>query len=597
MTSMRDDRADHTIGADGLIWWCLARLRSSIAVGVTAGIVWMASLAALPVTVGRAVDAAIDDTASGGWTRTVPALTLLTAVALVGALAGAVRHRMAVTLWIRTRLLVEGRLTDRLLDRRGGVDRPTGELLSLGVGDATKIGLVADITNRGAGAVVTVIVVAVWLLSTSVSLGLIVLAVVPLTIGLFAPFLGSYDRRATAERQQLARASAAASDGITGLRIAQGVGAGPQITRWFTERSAAMHRAALSVVRLEAALFGTVGSLPMLSVVPVIWFGGTQTIEGRISAGVLVGVVGLTQFLATPIFTLGEAARTITGGRASARRVATVLSEPTTLDGEAPADPEDAGVPEADEGQVGAGAERPLLELRRLSSGGLRNVSLTVAPGETVGVACGRDEDAATLAALLARHRRCPTGSVLVEGHPLGSIPLTSLHHRLSVVDTERPWLLAASLAANLRLARAEATDDELVAALERAGADELLGGADPLGRVLGERGLQLSGGQRQRVAVAQAVLSPAAVVVVVEPTSALDAVTEATVVRRFVVDDPGAGPETGGGRLLLTTSAAVLNACDRVIHLDDGLVRAAGTHHELLASDAEYGHLTGVGR
>ncbi|MEM8708213.1 MAG: hypothetical protein AAGE98_17250 [Actinomycetota bacterium] len=146
-----------------LIGWLLREQKRWIAIGITSGIVWMAGYAAAPIAVGAAVDDLIEDpsTRRAAWW----ALAVVVVYA-VGALAGAIRHRSAVGLYATSRWMVEQKISERMLDRRGGVDRPSAEVLSVSVGDACKNCAIADLTNRCSGAVVTLVVVAVWLLSS-----------------------------------------------------------------------------------------------------------------------------------------------------------------------------------------------------------------------------------------------------------------------------------------------------------------------------------------------------------------------------------------------------------------------------------------------
>ncbi|MEM8705902.1 MAG: ABC transporter ATP-binding protein [Actinomycetota bacterium] len=550
-----------------LIGWLLREQKGWIAIGITSGIVWMASYAAAPVAVGAAVDDLIDEPSTG---RAAWWAVAVVVVYAVGALAGAIRHRSAVGLYATSRWMVEQKVSERMLDRRGGVDRPTGEVLSISVGDAGKVGAIADLTNRGSGAVVTLVVVAIWLLTTSVTLGLLVLISVPLAGLAVSPFLRSYDQRSTEERRQLADASAVAADGVTGLRVVQGLGGSGEIRRWFRERSEGMREAALSLVRLDAVMFSVMAMLPTLTLIPILIVGGGQAIDGDITPGTLITVVGLAQFLSTPIFTLTEVAQVLTAGRASARRANAVL--------DLPAEVADA-----------AGDHPPLIgskvEVIGVSGGGLDTVSFDVHDDELVGVACAHDADAVTIADLLARRRDPDTGVVRVGGVDLRALPLADLHTVLTVGDTERPWLRADTLLENLRIARPGLDEPDATTALHTAAADDVLRRRDPLDTEIGERGLRLSGGQRQRVAIARSLVAEPLAVVLVEPTSALDAATENLLVERLT-------ERRSTTTVTLSTSPAVLAACDRVVFVADGRVVATGTHHDLDRTEPAYRRL-----
>lgn len=531
------------------------------------GIAGMLAAAFAPILVGRALDEAVEG-ASGR--AVVASGGAVVGVFVLVAAANAARHHLAMLIWMRARLLVERRLTDRVLDRRGGVDRPPGELLSLGIGDATSVAAAADITSRGSAAIVTLAVAAAWLLSTSVSLGLLVLVTVPSMLAIVLPFLGTYERRARAERAELARASAAASDGIFGLRLAAGIGGTGQLARWFQERSSAMHDSALALVRLQAALFAAVGSQPVLALAPVLWVGGNQVIDGDLSIGTLVAVVGLAQFLIIPIGTIAELTQTVTAGRASSARITAVLDQPYAV-------PEPVNAPRP------AGSAAPGLRVTDLCTEHTRGLTFEARPGETVGLVAAEPAIMSELVEVLSRRRTAEGGAIMIAGEELSSIPLGELHRRLAVVDAERPWLMSGSLFENLALARPGIEEHEAVAALQGAAADDLLARSEPLRVQVGERGARLSGGQRQRVAVAQGLVAPADVLVLVEPTSALDSVTE----RRLV--DRALEPASSRATLVVSSSPAALGACTRVIFLGRDGAAVEGTHTELLATQAGY--------
>ncbi|MEO0494483.1 MAG: ABC transporter ATP-binding protein [Actinomycetota bacterium] len=559
--------SDRSTSPGELIGWLLRRQKAWVALGITTGIVWMASYAVSPIVVGAAVDDLIDEptaTRAGWWAAVV------VVVYAIGALAGAVRHRAAVGLYVNSRWMVEQRISDRMLDRRGGVDRPAGEVLSVSIGDASKTGTIADLTNRGSGAVVTLVVVAVWLLATSVTLGLLVLVSVPLAAIVVIPFMRSYDRRSTEERRQLAEASAVAADGVTGLRVVQGLGGAREIRRWFREESEGMRHAALSLVRLESVLFSTMSLLPNLTLVPILWVGGTQAIDGDISPGTLITVVGLAQFLSTPIFTLGEVAQVLTAGRASARRAATVIDAPTRVD-----DADSTAPP-----VIGRS-----LELAGVTTERLHGIDFRAADDEFVGIVCAQDGDAEAVVDLLARRVDPTSGVIRVGGVDLRRVPLTQLPQLIVVADTERPWLRAGTLMDNLETAHAELDPETATAALRTAAAEDILHRRDPLAAPIGERGLRLSGGQRQRVALARSLVAEPRVRVVVEPTSALDAATEQRLVERLV-------DHRDGTTVVITTSPALLAACDRVTYVRDGRIVATGEHRVLEVDDETYRRL-----
>jgi len=207
------------------------------------------------------------------------------------------------------------------------------------------------------------------------------------------------------------------------------------------------------------------------------------------------------------------------------------------------------------------------VEFDAVAAGGLDGVSFHVPAGAFVGVACSRDGDATAVADVLARRIEPEAGCVRVGGVDLRTIPLDHLHHAIVVADTDRPWLRAGTVLENLQIARADIAEDGAWAALHTAAGEDILRRREPLQATIGERGLRLSGGQRQRVAVARSLLAQPTALVLVEPTSALDAATEQVLISRL------AGQRVAT-TIVLSTSPAVLAACDHVVTIDGGRVR-----------------------
>ncbi|MEM7271531.1 MAG: ABC transporter ATP-binding protein [Actinomycetota bacterium] len=580
-TTARPDRPPaSTMDAAALLRLLFADRRRHVVVGAVAGVLWTGGTALTSIVVGQTINAAID---GAGAARI--SLWILAIFGAIGAsaLGGVVRHRAATLLSVDGSRLAERQLSDRVLDRRGGVEAPAGRLTSLATGDADKTSQALVIATQTAGGVLTLIGVAIWLLSASLSLGLLVLVAVPATMGVIFPLLARYSERAADERKELAEATASAADGIEGLRAAHGLGGEPVIQRWFRSRSARMHGSALALVRFEARLFAVGGFVPWLTLVPVLWVGGGQTIDGTIQAGTFVTVVALAQFISNPVMILGETLRIFASSRSSARRITEVVQRPFVV-----AETSPRTRPTGPVAATGNGA-RAAIEVDRLTGAGIGPLSFTVGEGETVGITCVDDRQAGSVAALLGRRAEVTGGSIHSGGVDLSSVALADRPRHLAVVDTERPWLLSASLLDNLRLGGGPVSETAARSALWAAGADDLLRRAEVLDRPLGERGLRLSGGQRQRVAIAQALLMATEALVLIEPTSALDAITEAVVVERL---RDTARPPT----VIITTSAPVLASCARVVVIADGVVRATGTHPELVATVPAYGALVGTG-
>jgi ABC-type multidrug transport system fused ATPase/permease subunit len=220
----------------------------------------------------------------------------------------------------------------------------------------------------------------------------------------------------------------------------------------------------------------------------------------------------------------------------------------------------------------------------------LRQVTFTAEAGRTTAIVGPSGAGKSTLLALLLRHHDPDGGRVLLGGRCATAFPLDALRRGIAVVSQET-YLFHATVAENLRLARPDATDEELTRAARAAGVhDEITALPEGYATVLGERGATLSGGQRQRLALARGLLADAPVLVLDEATSAVDERREADIVR----DLPGAA----GGRTVLVVAhrlAAVRHA-DRIVVLDGGRVDAIGDHTALVDAGGVYTHLVEAG-
>ncbi|MDY7106419.1 MAG: ABC transporter ATP-binding protein [Actinomycetota bacterium] len=560
-----DDGPAEPVTGRGLLRWVLHRQRARLVVGATSGIVWMGAIALIPVVLGRTIDGATADASAATITRWC---VLLGAVVVASAIAGIVRHRSARLLAIRTRWLLERLVSRRVLDPRGGSVDPGG-LLSVVTSDAQRVGMIADLVCRGSGALVTFLAVACAMVVTSPLLGALVLLGLPPAMLVLVPLWKPYDRQATIQQARLAEASAVAADGVVGLRVVKGLGGEPTVRSWFSIASRSVRDSAVALARLDSAWNAVAIAIPNLFLAAVIWLGGNLVLDGAISAGELVAFCGLAVFLGIPLATFAEVGDVWASGLASARRVAAIIADPVPVD-EAPS----PTLPPA-------GAS---IQLDGVVDGPLTGLDLAVADGELLGVVSDATT-AAALADLLARRRDPEAGTVRIGGVDARELALDRLRAHVVVEDGHQPWLADGTIRENLALANRRAGDVELTDALIAAVGDELAARPGGLGEVVGERGTALSGGQRQRLGVARALAASSPVLVLDDPTSALDTVTEQRLAERLRRARAGAGRTT----VLLTTSPALLSVCERVVLLRDGRAEATGSHRGLIDGDARY--------
>jgi putative ABC transport system ATP-binding protein len=518
----------------------------------------------VPVVVGATIDRAIVTGDAGAL-----ALWLGTLAATFGMLSFSYRfgdrliERAAETAAHDLRLA----LARRILHPRGGAaeGRQSGELLSIATSDALRVGEIGMVIGVGASAVAGIAVAAAALLQISPALGALVLVGLPPLLVLVQLLGRPLVRRAASEQSEAADATGVAADLITGLRVLKGIGAEEAAIERYRRSSRRSLAATLRAANAEAVVAGVGILLTGAFLALVALVGGRLVAEGRIGLGEFIAAVGLTGFLIGPFSLSAHVVSGLARARASAGRVATLL-------GATEAVPRGTSPPS----RPAAGA----IALHGVDHGGLRGLSLEVAAGEHVAIVASAAAEGAALVELLVRAADPAAGSVALDGTAYTQLDPELLRAvvRVSAHDAQ---LFDGSLGDNLRAAAPAGRVQAALAAADVADvAAALPGGLDAS---LGERGRALSGGQRQRVALARALASDAAVLVLHDPTTAVDAVTEARIATR--VRELRAGRTT----IVVTSSPALLAAADRVVLICGGRAVARGAHADLLHADDRY--------
>jgi len=531
------------------LWWVTRGQWPTVVGGVTFGTVWMVAQSVMPALIGKAIDAGVAGNDMGQlW---LWAMALL-GVGLLQAAAGIVRHRFAVSNW-----LIAAYRTVQVVARhavRLGATLPrrvsTGEVVSIGSSDLNHVGNAIEVMGRGAGALVSFIVVALILLSSSTTLGLVVLIGMPTLLFLLAPLLKPLQKRNMAQREMMGHLNSLASDIVGGLRVLRGIGGEEVFHRRYAVESQRVRAAGVEVARLQSLLDALQVFLPGLFVVVVVWLGARFAVQGDITPGELVAFYGYSAFLMLPLRTATEVANKVIRGLVAGQRVCRVLSvEPEVQDVATVSTTSTDG------------------ELVDVQSG------LVVKPGVLTAVVAERPDESAALADRLGRFAE---GPVLLDGVSLSDLE-RGFVRRSIVVSDANATLFSGSLRDELD-PRGNATDEQIMWAVRTASAEDVLdlldGGLDA---VVEERGRSFSGGQRQRLVLTRALTVNPDVLVLVEPTSAVDAHTESTIAGRL------RRHRSGRTTVVTTASPLLLDTADDVALLSGGRVVATGTHRELL--------------
>lgn len=541
--------------ASAYLLWQARRQAGVLAGAVVCGVVAALALASLPALIGGAVDDAVADGPGGALWLWCGAIL---AVGVVQAAAGAVGHRLDVRAWLGGSLGT-ARLVGHHVTRTGGAVRtalPTGEVVSAVANDALRIGDVHAVTARVVGGLVAYAAVAVVLLRAEARLGAAVLLGLPLVAAVLGALVRPLQRRQARQREAAGRLATLGADTVAGLRVLRGIGGEEAFVRRYREQSQAVRREGVRVAGAQSLLDAMQALLPGLLLTGVVWYGARLAVDGALSPGRLVALYGYAAYLTQPLRAVTEGVQAYGRGVVAARKVLEVLRVRPAV--AAPATP--AALP---------AAPAPLVDE---ASG------LVVAPGRVTALVSADPDASARVATRLGRFDDAAEAATTVR---LGGVPLRDADvedvRRRVVVAEATPHLFTGPLADGLD-ARGTATRDRLEAALLAADAGDVLesvpGGLDG---ELTEQGRALSGGQRQRVALARALLTDADVLVLVEPTSAVDAHTEARVARRL------AAARAGRATLVVTASPLVLDAADDVALLVGGRVVATAPHRTLL--------------
>lgn len=546
------------------LWWMTRAQWRTLTAGIVWGILWMLAQAAIPVGIGAAVQGATD----GDNGAVLRAAGVVLVLGVVQATAGILRHRMAVTNWItagsRTQQLVtQGavRMGHELRQHVG-----TGEVVAVTSGDVEKIGNGFDVLARFVGGIVAFVVVAGVLLHASLLLGAVVIVGIPVLGLAVGPLLRPLERAESEQRTKVGRATELATDTVAGLRVLRGIGGEELFLRRFHDASQEVRAAAVRSAKVHSLLDAEQVALPGLFVVIVTWVGAHLVVSGQLDVGQLVMFYGLSAFLLLPLRTFTETAQKWTRAYVAAGRVVSVLR----LERARPTEPADV-----------VGLDAATATVVDPVSG------LVVRPGELTAVVCAEQSTADALAMRLAglgEHG----GDVTLDGVPLSTVPREQLRSWIAVQDKD-PVLLSGTLAELLDVPRSGrvSLDQAVTAASAYDVLDALVDSSpdvsDPMRARITERGRSLSGGQRQRLALTRSLVVDPPVLVLDEPTSAVDSHTEARIAGGLREIRPGMTT------VVLTSSPLMLDRSDSVALVIDGVVVATGTHRGLLRDEPLY--------
>ncbi|MFJ7330369.1 ABC transporter ATP-binding protein [Streptomyces cyaneofuscatus] len=441
----------------------------------------------------------------------------------------------------------------------------SGEILTIATEDADQTADIIEVVPLLVSSLVAVVVAAVALSLADIRLGLLVIVGTVGILSILAVMSKRIGSSTQDQQAKVARAGAKVADLIIGLRPLHGFGGNHAAFGSYRRVSTDAKRQAITVARVNGAYAGTALALNAVLAAAVSLTAGWLAFGGQISIGELVMAVGLAQFIMEPLKMFSEMPKYVMIARASAERMALVLSAPPVT------------VP---------GPERPApgddLEVDGVRHGTLRGLKFTVAAGEFVAIAPYQPRAAADLVAVLAVNAAPPAyeGVVRLGGQELADLSVEAVREHM-LVNPYDAEIFGGTLRTNIDPSGSSRTLPEAVEASMLT--DVVALHRDGLDYAVRDRGANLSGGQRQRLSLARALAADTDVLVLHNPTTAVDAVTEQLIARNI------AKLRRGRTTLVITSSPALLDAADRVLVLDEGVITAEDTHRNLLAGDEDY--------
>ncbi|MEV6413497.1 ABC transporter ATP-binding protein [Kribbella sp. NPDC051718] len=544
----------------------IGRHRGRMLAGCLVLALHQATEAAVPITIGIFVDRAVSSGRLEPLLWCVLMMFVLFAVLSNAWKAGA--RQVVRAIEYETHLL-RLEISRRVLDPRGHqTGLRSGELLLIATSDAEKASLVLRAVSLGFAGSTALAVSSVALLLVDVPLGLGVMIGVPLLVLGIQTLSPLLTRRTSSQQEAVADTTALATDLVGGLRTLRGIGAQHNAAERYRRSSQQTLKATLRAASTNGLQDGVTTALSGLLLAAVAGVAGWFALNGRITIGELITVVGLAQFAAEPVGLLGYSGQVFAMSRASAARLASVLSSPFEI---------------ATGTSTAVDPAAPLLSLQDVSYKTLSSVELALQPGELVGVLCYDPRDADALLTVVAGRAASHEGRVLVGGAAVEELDI-DLVRRSVLVEQHDTDLFEGTLRSNLLAGTSDPSGLER-AVSAAAATDVIEAHADGLEHPLADRGRTLSGGQRQRLGLARALLAAPPVLVLHDPSTAVDAVTE-ELLAEGLAEVRGAD---GLATLVLTSSPALLGKMHRVLVVSDGAVVAEGRHAELAETDPAY--------
>ena len=454
----------------------------------------------------------------------------------------------------------------------------SGEIMSRVASDVPSTDrVIVETIDQAIPAVLQFLIMAGWMFYNSWELALVTLAPLPI-IGLITTL---YSRVAEPRWRESSEASAALNallhDNLAGIRQIKAYTVEPEALDRFDAASRRVGEKHMRVMKGQALVWPGVSLLAESGIILMLGCGAMWVLQGKMAPGTPMAFLVAWGFLFDPISRINTLTQLYLGGKVAAKRVFDILDLPDEshlTDGERPADFkgrvvfEDAGF-----------SYDP-------DSPAVQGISITAEPGMTVALVGPTGAGKSTVLNLLTRFYETNRGRILLDDHPIETLSKEWLRDHTGYV-TQESFLFNTTLRDNLRLAKPDATDDEIWAALDNANAASFVRELpEKLDTVAGERGVRFSGGEKQRLSIARALLKNPPLLLLDEATSALDNETERLVQQALET------LRSDRTSFVIAHRLSTVRQADLICVLEDGKLVECGKHEELLARGGLYSRL-----
>ena len=455
---------------------------------------------------------------------------------------------------------------------------PTGDLMARGTGDASQVRMSFGIAPLATANIVLLFILSATLLNISLLLGSIILISIPLILSMASRFAAKAITISTRVQEAQANMTTEVEELLGGIRVVKAFGKEESASDRVDKATESIFDTSMDLLKLRSTFVPLFELIPMAVSMLVLVIGGYLTINDSISLGDFVAFTQYIILLVWPLritaWFLSEIPRSV----AAANRILDLLDEePRIIDNDNLIDLSSEGPGEVvfEEVRFNYGVDQVL-----------NGAAFTIKPGQTVAIVGATGSGKSTLAYLLPRLYEASSGTIKIDGIDIKKVSLEQLRKRISIAF-EESFLFSSTAEENITIGSELLGDDEVRSASLVAKADGFISDLpDGYNTEVGERGYGLSGGQRQRIALARAILRKPKILILDDAMSAVDASTEESIRNELKTV---LGQTT---TLIITNRVPTIEMCDEVIFLEDGKVKAQGSHEDLKANEASYKNL-----